>query len=58
LSRKQDESLILTIGETTIEVTITEIRQGQCRIGIEAPRSVRIDRKEKMRPIERAALKG
>ncbi|MGB3367255.1 MAG: carbon storage regulator CsrA [Acidaminobacteraceae bacterium] len=43
LSRKKDESLI--IGDN-IEITIVEIEDGRVKIGIEAPKSIEVNRKE------------
>lgn len=43
LTRKTDQSIIIA-GE--IEITILEVRGEQVRIGINAPRSVTIHRKE------------
>lgn len=57
LSRKVNESLMLIQGDLTIEVTIIRIGEGQCRIGVQAPESVNIVRKELLTPIERAAAK-
>ena len=43
LSRKRDESLII---DNNIEVTILDIRGDQVKIGISAPKSIPIYRKE------------
>ncbi len=43
LTRKRDESIL--IGDD-ITVTILEIRGGEVRVGIEAPRHIRVDRAE------------
>lgn len=43
LTRKKDQSIIIN---DNIEVTILEIQGDQVRIGINAPRSVSIHRKE------------
>lgn len=43
LSRKKDESLM--IGDN-IEITIVEVEDGRVKIGISAPKSVEINRKE------------
>lgn len=43
LSRKVDESIL--IGDD-IEIVLLRIQGGQCRVGIRAPRNVRISRSE------------
>ena len=43
LTRKANESLV--IGDT-VTVTVLEVRGGQVRIGIDAPREVQVYRKE------------
>lgn len=43
LSRKKDETLM--IGEN-IEITIIDIEDGKVKIGIKAPKEVKINRKE------------
>lgn len=48
LTRKSGESLI--IGET-IAVTIIEVRGGQVKIGVEAPREIAVYRKELLEKI-------
>lgn len=56
LSRFPDERII--IGEDII-VTIVEVRPGgKVRVGIEAPKDVRIDREEVRRAIERERAAG
>jgi carbon storage regulator len=50
LSRGKDESII--IGDD-IEITITEIRGDKVRLGINAPRSVPVHRKEIYEAIQR-----
>lgn len=49
VSRKQGESII--IGEN-IELKILEISEGSVRIGIEAPKSIRVLRKELIKEVE------
>lgn len=49
LSRKKNESI--TIGDDII-ITVVESRGGTVRIGIEAPRSVAVDRDELRRAID------
>jgi len=43
LSRKKNESIVIN---GNIVITITEISNGKCRIGIEAPEDVKVMRKE------------
>lgn len=43
LSRKNDESILI---DGNIRITVLGIRGGQVRLGIEAPRSVRVVREE------------
>lgn len=50
LSRKKEESIIIN---DNIEITIVDIDQGQVRIGIKAPKSIEIYRKELYEDIER-----
>lgn len=49
LSRKTDESILI---DGNIRITVLGIRGGQVRLGIEAPRSVRVIREE-LKPIQR-----
>lgn len=51
LTRKKDESIIIN---DNIEVTIVEASGGQVKIGIDAPRSIDIYRKEVYEEIEAA----
>ena len=44
LSRKAEESILLTIGDITIRVIVFEASQGKVRLGIEAPKEVSICR--------------
>ena len=44
LSRRTDESVILTIGDITIRVIVFEASQGKVRLGIEAPKEVAVCR--------------
>lgn len=46
LSRKRNESIIITVGDVQIEVMLIEIRGDKARIGIEAPKHVSIHREE------------
>lgn len=49
VSRKQGESIV--IGEN-IEIRILEISESSIRIGIEAPKSIRVLRKELIKEVE------
>lgn len=46
LSRREQESLIITVGDQTIEVQVLEIRGRLVRLGIQAEQVVRVARKE------------
>jgi len=46
LTRKQDESIIITVGNDEIKVLITELDKNIAKIGVDAPRHIRIDREE------------
>lgn len=47
LTRKKDERIVVPlIDGTAIEFCVVEIRGDKVRIGIEAPKSIRVDRKE------------
>lgn len=50
VSRKQDEDLVMTVppsqSETTLYVRIVQIKTRQVRVGVEAPKEVRIMRSE------------
>ncbi len=50
LSRKKDESII--IGDD-IEITIVDVRGDKVRLGINAPRSISVHRKEIYEAIQR-----
>jgi carbon storage regulator len=43
LTRKQGESIVIG---NEVTVTVVEVRPGQVRLGIEAPRSIEVHRKE------------
>ena len=49
LSRKVDESIII---DGRITVTVVEIRSGEVRIGIDAPRSIAVHRREVFEAIQ------
>jgi carbon storage regulator len=44
ISRKQNESII--IGDTEVKITVIENRDGRVKLGIEAPKEIRIVRAE------------
>ena len=46
LSRKQNDRVLLRVGDVEISITIVDIRQTIARIGVEAPDSVAIIRGE------------
>lgn len=46
LTREEKESIILGPAEGRIEVTIMDVCGGKVRLGIEAPKSVSVHRKE------------
>lgn len=46
LSRKRDEQIVLRMGDTEVVLTIIEILGNRVRLGIEAPQSVIVHRKE------------
>lgn len=51
LTRRPEEIIDLTLQEalpagTTLEIVLTSIKGNQARFGINAPRSVRVDRRE------------
>lgn len=52
LTRKQGESI--TIGEA-IRITVVEVRGGQIRLGIDAPRDMNI-RRDELQPMAAAKL--
>ncbi len=52
LSRKRDESIV--IGDN-VRITIADIRGGQVRIGIDAPKDVAVHRQEVFDAIKRHA---
>lgn len=46
LGRQENESIILTIGNITVKVTVAEIRGSKVRLGFDAPHCVSITREE------------
>lgn len=55
LSRRQGESIV--IGDNVV-VTIVEVRGGQVRVGIDAPRSIEVHREEVYREVARENLEA
>jgi len=50
LSRKVDESIVIGEGEGAITITVVDVQAGKCRLGIDAPESVRVLRSELLPP--------
>ena len=46
LSRQKDESVIIGDGDDKVEITIVDVRGDKVRLGINAPRTVSVHRKE------------
>jgi len=46
LERKEGEMIVLTLGETRVEITVAQANFGKSKIQIEAPDEVKIFRKE------------
>jgi carbon storage regulator len=46
LSRRIGESIVLRVGADRVTITVLEVRGDVVRVGIEAPRSVRVHRAE------------
>ena len=46
LSRKKNESVIITVGDQRIRVMVIEIRGDKARLGFAAPKDVTIHREE------------
>lgn len=57
LSRKKDERVVITCGDTQIEVMVIEIRGDKVKIGFEAPRNVAIHRQEIQQAINAEATR-
>ena len=56
LSRKKNESIV--IADMVIEITVVEIRGDKVKIGIEAPESIAVHRREVYEAIERDRIRG
>lgn len=46
LERKEGEGIVLTLGETQVEISVTLANYGKCKLRVEAPEEVKILRKE------------
>lgn len=46
LTRRHDESLIFETAQGPIEVVLLKVRPNSCRLGINAPATVKVIRKE------------
>jgi len=46
LTRKQGESIIITVGNDEIKVLISQLDTDVVKVGIDAPRHIRVDREE------------
>ena len=53
LSRQKDESIIIGEGVECVEITIVAVRGDKVRLGIKAPKSVSVHRKEIYEAIQR-----
>lgn len=53
LSRKKNESIVIGDGDTTVRVTIVEVRGDKVRLGIAAPEEIPIHRLEIYEAIRR-----
>ena len=56
LSRKKEESIIIGEGENKVEIMIVDVRGDKVRLGINAPRSISVYRKEIYEAIQREKL--
>lgn len=56
LSRKKNESIV--IADMVIEITVVEIRGDKVKLGIEAPESIAVHRREVYEAIERDRIRG
>lgn len=52
LSRKVGECITLTVGDVEVHVHVLRLRRGRMCLGVDAPRSVRIRRRELAEPPE------
>lgn len=58
LSRKKDESIVITTPqEEQVEIFVVEVRGDKVRLGIEAPRAIKVNRREVFDAIQREKQK-
>ena len=53
LSRQKDESIIIGEGDDAVEISIVDVRGDKVRLGINAPRTMSVHRKEVYEAIQR-----
>jgi len=53
LSRQKDESIIIGEGDNVVEISIVDVRGDKVRLGINAPRTMSVHRKEVYEAIQR-----
>jgi len=53
LSRQKDESIVIGEGDDLVEVTIVDVRGDKVRLGIVAPRTTSVHRREIYDAIQR-----
>lgn len=59
LTRVRDESIIISTSEGRIEVMVTDVKHnGRVRLGITAPKSVTVNRKEVQEQIDKETKHG
>jgi len=46
LARKLGESIIITVGNDEIKVLISQLDKDVVKVGVDAPRHIRVDREE------------
>lgn len=46
LTRRENESIVIQVGDTVVYVTLLTVKGNQSRVGVRAPRDVTIDREE------------
>lgn len=46
LTRQAGERIVISMGDTEVVLTVTQISRGKARIGVDAPSHVRVDREE------------
>ena len=58
LSRGRDEEIVIGEGADQIVIKIVDVRGEKVRLGIDAPRQIRVDRREVRDQIERERAAG